>query len=331
MTSTGERRIERRRACLLLGLVASSAIALLPASAHAEYPDHPIRIIVPFAPGGGSDLAARVLSGPLAEELKQPVIVENHAGANGNIGIGYVAKSNPDGYTLLVASSVIFVNKLLNRPGSYDPEKDFKPVVYLGGSPDAIVVKADSGIKDFADLLKRAKAGHITYSSPGVGSISQLGVELLAVRTGIKLTHVPYTGAGPAAQAALSGTTDVGSVNISATIPLIKAGKLRALVQTGAKRWFELPDVPTLEEAGIGNDESETFQTLMAPAKTPAPVVDKISKAVIKVLARPEIRQHLLKTGFAVAGTGPDALKKLTTEEVAKWREVITAASLKVN
>lgn len=331
MTSIGGPLFQRRQAYALLGIIASGAIALLPGSARAEYPDHPIRIIVPFAPGGGSDLIARVLSGPLAEELKQPVIVENHAGANGNIGIGYVAKSNPDGYTLLVASSVIFVNKLLNRPGSYDPEKDFAPVVYLGGSPDAIVVKTDSNIKNFADLMKRAKAGHITYSSPGVGSISQLGVELLGVRTGVKLTHVPYTGAGPAAQAALAGTTDVGSVNISATIPLIKAGKLRALVQTGATRWFELPDVPTVEEAGIGNDESETLQTLLAPIKTPGPVIDKISEAVIKVLARPEIRQHLLKTGFAVAGTGPDALKKLTAEEVAKWREVIAAENLKVN
>ena len=331
MTSTKEPRFERRWAYSLLTVVAVGAIALLPVRARAEFPDHPIRIIVPFAPGGGSDLIARVMSGPLAEELKQPVIVENHAGANGNIGIGYVAKASPDGYTLLVASSVIFVNKLLNRPSSYDPEKDFSPVVYLGGSPDAIVVRTDSNIKDFADLLKRAKAGHITYSSPGVGSISQLGVELLAVRTGVKLTHVPYTGAGPAAQAALAGTTDVGSVNISATIPLIKAGKLRALVQTGAKRWFELPDVPTVEEAGIGNDESETLQTLMAPAKTPAPVIDKISKAVVKVLARPDIRRHLLKTGFAVAGTGPDALQKLVAEEVGKWREVITAANLKVN
>lgn len=331
MKAEEKRQSERVRAYSLLAILAVGVIALLPVCAHAEYPDHPIRIIVPFAPGGGSDLIARVLSGPLAEELKQPVIVENHAGANGNIGIGYVAKANPDGYTLLVASSVIFVNNLLNRPSSYNPEKDFAPVVYLGGSPDAIVVRTGSNIKDFADLLKRAKAGHITYSSPGVGSISQLGVELLAVRTGVKLTHVPYTGAGPAAQAALAGTTDVGSVNISATIPLIKAGKLRALVQTGAKRWFELPDVPTIEQAGIGNDESETLQTLLAPAKTPAPIIDKISKAVVKVLARAEIREQLLKTGFAVAGTGPDALKKLIGQEVSKWREVITAANLKVN
>lgn len=317
----------------LLGLVATGLVVLLPVVARAAFPDRPIRIIVPFAPGGGSDLIARVMSGPLAQELGQPVIVENHAGANGNIGIGYVAKADPDGYTLLVASSVIFVNHLLNRPGSYDPEKDFAPVADLGGSPDAIVVRTDSDIKDFADLLKRAKAnpGHLTYSSPGIGSISQLGVELMDVRAGIKLVHVPYTGAGPAAQAALSGTTDLGSVNISATIPLIKAGKLRALVQTGAKRWFELPDVPTLEEAGIGNDESETLQTLVAPAKTPRAVVDRISKAVVKVLADPKIRQQLLTTGFAVSGTGPDALKKLIATEVAKWREVISAANLKVN
>jgi tripartite-type tricarboxylate transporter receptor subunit TctC len=321
------------RRSALLGLAAAGLVALLPGAARAEFPDHPIRIIVPFAPGGASDLIARVMSGPLAQELGQPVIVENHAGANGNIGIAYVAKADPDGYTLLVASSVIFVNRLLKRPSSSDPEKDFAPVTELGGSPDAILTNTESDIKTFADLMKRAKAepGHITYSSPGIGSISQLGVELLDVRTGIKLVHVPYTGAGPAVQAALSKTTVLAGVNISAAMPLVKAGKLRALVQTGTERWFELADVPTLDEVGVHNAASETLQSLLAPPNTPRPVVDRISKAVIKILDRPEIRDQLLKTGFAVTAKGPDELKKLIAGEVGKWREVISAANLKVN
>jgi tripartite-type tricarboxylate transporter receptor subunit TctC len=319
--------------CAMLGVVAALA-ALLPMPAEAAgFPERPIRIIVPFAPGGASDLIARVISGPLQQELGQSVIVENRPGANGNIGIGFVANADPDGYTLLVASSVIFVNKPLQRPNSFDPATDFAPIADLGGSPDAILVRTESDIKDFANLMKRAKdkPGHITFSSPGVGSISQLGIELLDVRTGIKLVHVPYTGAGPAVQAGLAGTTDLAAVNISAAMPLVKAGKMRALIQTGDKRWFELPDVATLTEAGIANAESETLQVLLAPAKTPQAVTDRLSEAVVKILKSPQIRENLLKTGFAVAGTGSAEAKKLIATETAKWREVITQGNLKVN
>jgi tripartite-type tricarboxylate transporter receptor subunit TctC len=336
MTAMSVDRIDRRKLHARLAMVAvgvAALFALFAVSAQAAYPERPVRLVVPFAPGGASDLIARALSGPLAQELGQPVVVENRAGANGNVGIAYVANADPDGYKLLVASSVIFVNQLLKRPDSHDPEKDFTPIADLGGSPDALVTKTDSPIVDFADLIKRAKAspGHITFSSPGVGSISQLGVELLDLRTGIKLTHVPFTGAGPAAEAALAGTTDLAGVNISAVMPLIKAGSLRALVQTGAKRWYELPDTPTMEEAGIANAESETLQVLLAPRNLPDDVRDRLSKAVVKVLANPQLRDRLLKTGFAVSGAGSADLKKVTASEVAKWRAVIAEAELTVN
>jgi tripartite-type tricarboxylate transporter receptor subunit TctC len=327
------RRAVREPARVAAAGTVALAILLSAISARAAFPDRPVRLIVPFAPGGASDLIARVLSSPLSQELGQPVIVENHAGANGNVGIAYVANSDPDGYKLLVASSVIFVNQLLKRPDSRDPEKDFTPIADLGGSPDALVTRTESPIVDFADLIKRAKAnpGHITFSSPGIGSISQLGVELLDLRAGIELTHVPFTGAGPAAQAALAGTTDLAGVNISAVMPLIKAGKLRALVQTGAKRWFELADTPTMEEAGIANAESETLQVLLGPQNMPDETTDRLSKAVVKALAAPELREQLLKTGFAVSGTGSAELKQLTSREVAKWRDVIAEAKLTVN
>ena len=199
--------------------------------------------------------------------------------------------------------------KLLKRPDSYDPEKDFTPIADLGGSPDALVTRTESTIADFADLIKRAKAnpGHITFSSPGIGSISQLGVELLDLRAGIELMHVPYTGAGPAAEAALAGTTDLAGVNISAVMPLIKAGKLRALVQTGAKRWFELPTRRRWKKPASHNAESETLQVLLAPANTPSDITERLSKAVVKVLADPKLREQLLKTGFAVSGKAPQS------------------------
>jgi tripartite-type tricarboxylate transporter receptor subunit TctC len=331
-TAISKRRPMRQAIGALVAVIVAGMAALQPASVQAAFPDRPIRLIVPFAPGGASDLIARVLSGPLTEELGQPVVVENHAGANGNVGIAYVAKSDPDGYRLLVASSVIFVNKLLKRPDSYDPAADFAPVADLGGSPDALVTRTESSIADFADLIKRAKTnpGHITFSSPGIGSISQLGVELLDLRAGVELVHVPYTGAGPAAEAALAGTTDLAGVNISAAMPLIKDGKLRALVQTGAQRWFELPNTPTMEQAGIRNAESETLQVLLAPTKTPSAVIERLGDAVVKVLANPKLRDQLLKTGFAVSGKGPAELKTLIASEVSKWQDVIPEANLTV-
>lgn len=307
-------------------------MAALARPALAEFPDHPIRIIVPFAPNGGSDLIARVMSGPLSQELGQTVIVDNHPGANGNIGFGLVAKAAPDGYTLLVASSAIFTNAALKRPGSVNPETDYAPVAALGGSPNAIITRADSDIKDIHDLIKKAKAapGKYNYSTPGVGSVNQLAVELLDLRAGISLTHVPFTGAGPAVQAVLSNTTQLGAANISAVIPLTKAGKVRALVQTGKKRWFELADVPTMDEAGIPNASSEVLQVLLAPKGTPQKIVDRISAGVVKVLSRPDIQKRLLATGFAPDPKGPAALEKLIHQEDVKWAEVIKNARLDV-
>jgi len=224
------------------------------------------------------------------------------------------------------------VNPSLSKAATYDPNTDFAPIVDLGGSPNVIVTRPDSGIKDIADLIVRAKAqpDYFNYASAGVGSITQLSIELMQLRTGGRLTHVPFTGAGPAVQAALAGTTHLAGVNISVAMPHIKAGTLHALAQTGKMRWFELPDVPTLEDAGVPDSASETFQILLAPAKTPPDIVDKIAQAVIAILQRPEIKDRLAVTGFAVAAHGPEALRKRIAGEVAMWREVIAQSKLKV-
>lgn len=306
------------------------AVGVTPAS--AAWPERPIRMVVPFAPAGASDLIARVIGIPLGQALGQSIIIENMAGANGTLGINNVAKAEPDGYTLLVTSSVFVVNPSLSKAATYDPNKDFAPIVDLGGSPNVIVTRPGSGIADINDLLTRAKAqpDYFNYASSGVGSITQLSIELMQLRTGAHMTHVPYSGAGPAVQAALSGTTHLAGINISAVMPHIKAGTLKALAQTGKVRWFELPDVPTLEDAGVPNSASETFQILLAPAGTPRDIVDKIAQAVIEILTRPEIKARLAATGFAVAARGPDALRQRIGEEVAMWREVIIQSKLKV-
>jgi tripartite-type tricarboxylate transporter receptor subunit TctC len=313
--------------------LATAALALLASSADASasYPDRTIRIIVPFAPGGSSDLIARVLSTPLGEALGQSVIVENRAGANGNIGIGAVAHADPDGYTLVGASSVIVVNPTLTKGTNYDPIKDFAPICDLGGSPNALVTRPQTGIRDIADLIARARAhpDSMSFASRGVGGVSQLGIELLKLRANIRLVHVPFTGAGPAMQAALAGTTTLASVNIATLMPQIKAGALKALVQTGEKRWFELPEVPTLGESGVPHASSETFQALLAPAGTPSAIVDRLAKEVRAVLNREALRAQLLAAGFAVSGAGADSLSRRLAEEYATWKEVIAEARLR--
>jgi len=321
-----------RRAATALAS-AAFALALIPAAALAAYPERPVKIVVPFAPGGTSDIVARVLAATLSQSLGQSVFVENRAGANGNIGIAAAAKADPDGYTLLVASSVLVVNPTLSRQVLYDPVADFTPIADLGSSPNVIVTRPDSGIADVADLIARARANpdSLDFSSPGVGSISQLGAELLKLRANIRMVHVPFTGAGPATQAVLAGTVKLAAVNIGTVIQLIKAGTLRALVQTGNARWFDLPDVPTLAEAGVPNAASETFQALLAPAGTPKPVVDRLAKDTAEILARPDIREKLRNTGFNPVGSGPDALQARLAEEVAMWKEVIARTGLKVD
>src|SRR5262249_3421275 len=301
-----------------LYLAANAGLALLPSTALAAYPDRPVKIVVPSAPGGTSDIVARLLASALSQSLGQSVFVENRAGANGNIGIAAVAKAEPDGYTLLVASSVIVVNPTLSKQATYDPARDFAAIADLGSSPNVIVTRPDTGIKDVADLITRARKNpdQLNFSSPGVGSISQLGAELLKLRADIRMQHVPFTGAGPAAQAVLAGTTQLAAVNIGTVIQLIKAGSLKALVQTGKERRFDLPDIPTLAEAGVPNAASETFQALLAPAGAPKEIVDRLAKETAEILQRPDVREKLRSSGFNPVGTGPAALQARVAEEV---------------
>jgi tripartite-type tricarboxylate transporter receptor subunit TctC len=301
------------------------------APAFAAYPDRVVTLIVPFAPGGASDLLARVLSGPLGQTLGQSVIVDNRGGAGGNIGIGIAARAKPDGYTLLVTSSAFVVNPGLYEKVPYDPFMDFVPIVDLGSSPNVIVANKDAGVTDLKGLIATAKARpeFFNYSSPGAGTTPQLSAELLKLRAGINLTHVPYTGAGPALTAVLGGTTQLGALNLSVVVQHIKAGSLRALVQTGAARWPDLPDIPTMEEAGFPNSVSETFQALLAPAGTPQPIVQRLETEVIAILQRQDTRAKLKEAGFGVIAKGPTELKARIETEVPMWKDVIQKAGIR--
>jgi tripartite-type tricarboxylate transporter receptor subunit TctC len=316
---------------VLLLLTLLSAVAPL-RPAVAAYPDRPVKIVVPFVPGGDNDLIARIVGNALSQSLGQPVVIENRGGANGNIGIAAVARSEPDGYTLVVTSNVFDVNPSLAKVPSYDPIKDFAPIADIASAPNVLATRPESGMRTFQDFIERARAhpGALNFSTPGVGSISHLGTELIEIRAGIKVVHVPFTGAGPALQAALAGTVDLVGITVSTALPQIKAGKLIALVQTGKERWPELPDVPTLAQAGIANAESETGYAIYAPAKTPNDVVERLGRDMAAILKRTDVQAQIEKSNFRVIGSGPEAAKARVARDVATWREVITKAGLKV-
>jgi tripartite-type tricarboxylate transporter receptor subunit TctC len=312
------------RVLLMLALVLASL-----SEARAAWPERTITIIVPFPAGGPSDLLGRLLAAELAPKLKQNVIVENRVGAVGNIGISAAARAEPDGYTLLATTNVVLINPSASQV-SYDPLKDFAPIAYLGAAPNVIISRPASGITSIADLILRAKAapGKLNYASPGVGSVSQLAVELLKLRANIDITHIPFNGAAPALQAALAGTTDIASVSTAGLINFIRSGQLKGLAQTGSERWFDLPDVPTMGEAGIPNAVVETSQMLLAPAGTPASVVKRLADETQVILQKPDIKEKMLKAGFMVKYEGPEELHSRMVRGVQMWKEIVERAGL---
>lgn len=324
-----------RRCDLLRGgwaVVCAAVLACLAASgARAAYPERPITLIVPFAPGGPTDIIARILSAALSQSLGQQVVVDNRAGAAGNIGMGQAARAAPDGYTLLLTSTAIAVNPALFKSLPYDPIKDFAPISELVNAPNVLVVRPDSGIATVADLVAQAKANpdKFNYSSPGAGTKSHLTGELLKLRAGIRMVHVPFRGAGPAAQAVLSRTVQVGSVALAAAEQLIKDGQLRALAVTSEKRWFSLPDVPTMIEAGYSGFISDTFNALFAPAAVPPDVLALLVRESRAAFQRPEAREQARKAGFEVVAGTPEQLAARVATEIPAVRGLVEKAGIK--
>jgi tripartite-type tricarboxylate transporter receptor subunit TctC len=317
-------------AALCAGLLVFS-FAELPINAANAYPDRPITLIVPFAPGGPTDIIARILADSMSRSLKQAVIVENRPGAAGNIGMGQAARSDPDGYTLLLTSTAIAVNPALYKKLPYDTFKDFVPISELVNSPNVLVVKPDAGINTVADLVARAKAapGTFNYSSPGIGTKSNLTGEELKQRTGIQMTHVAYRGAGPSALAVLDGTVQVGSVALPAAEAMIKSGQLKALAVTGWERWSDLPDVPTMIEAGFPGFVSVTFSALFAPAGTSPDVVELLAKACREAFATKAAHEQAHSIGFTVIAGTPKELADRVAAEVPAVKALVERAGLK--
>jgi len=319
-----------RNAGLAIGAMAAPGLGLQQARA-AGYPERTVKIIVPFAPAGPTDIMARIVSTHLGTAIGGTVIVENKPGAGGNIGIGTAAHAEPDGYTLLITSSAYVVNPSLYEKIPYDPYRDFAPMAELGTSPNVFLVDPKLGINSMADLIARAKSdpNELNYASPGVGTTPHLSAELLKIVGGIQITHVPFSGAGPAIQAILGGTTQVACAALPPAHPFIESGALKALAVTSAHRWFDLPDVPTMVELGFEDFIADTFQGFLAPAKTAPDIVALLSAKSVAILKRPDIAEQLRNNGFEVIANGPEGMRRRIEDEVPKWRDVVTKAGIK--
>jgi tripartite-type tricarboxylate transporter receptor subunit TctC len=296
----------------------------------AGYPDRPVRIIVPFSAGGPSDLTARVLSVKFGEAFGQTFIVENRPGAGSNLGTAAVARSAPDGYTLLVTSSAFVVNPGLYKNVPYDPVKDFAPVAELDTSPNVFIATKASGITSIKEMVARAKANpsELSYASAGVGTTPHLAAELLKIAAGINITHIPYAGAGPAMQSILSGTVPLMCGSLPGAHPSILNGAVRALAVTGTQRWYDMPDMPTMLELGYAGFVVDTFHGMLAPAGTPPEIVNRLAALSQSALKEPEFHDKLRKLGFEVIGNGPDGMRRRIAEEVPRYRELIAKAGI---
>ena len=312
-------------------LALSSSMLTATVAVAAAYPERSITVVVAFAAGGATDISTRIVGKFLSQSLSQQIIVDNRGGAGGMIAASAVMRAKPDGYTLLSSSSVYVVTPSLYKNVPYDPQKDFLPLVEFGASPNVMVVHPQGGINSLAELIAQARGNPnlISYGSPGLGTTPQLAAEVLKLRTKTNMVHIAFTGGAPAVQAVLSKQIQMMSASLSSVMPQIAGGLLKPIVQTGKERWPDLPNTPTMAEAGIPDAVSDTFQALFAPAGTPPEVMAKLSKEIIAVLAQKEVCDALWKAGLKVTAASPEALRARITQEVPMWREVIEKAGIK--
>ncbi|HEY8610270.1 MAG TPA: tripartite tricarboxylate transporter substrate binding protein [Roseomonas sp.] len=323
--------ITRRAA--LLALPATAAPAVLRAQP-AGFPSRPIRMIVPFPAGGATDLTARVVTERMAALLGQPVVVDNRPGAGGNLGTDAVAKADPDGYTLLTCTiGTASINQFLYSRLPYDPTKDLTSVALINEVANGIIVPANSPYRTLQDLLAAAKAkpGELNYGTPGNGTSGHLCGEYLKTRTGVNLTHIPYRGTSQVIPDILGGRVEVAVDNLPGYLPHVNEGRMRCLAVTSGSRWFSLPEVPTVAEAGIEGFEAVAWFGFQAPGRTPRPIVEKLAQTVTGIVAEPAVAERLREIGSAPKPLGPTEFDRYIAAENAKWRDVVRAAGAKLD
>lgn len=316
----------------LIKAVVSTLVYLPFATIAQGYPAKPVKIVVGFTPGGGVDINARLLASKLSELLGQQVVVENKPGAGTNIANEFVARSAPDGYTLLMNTAAVAINMSLYKNPGFDTLRDFSGVSIFSSSPNILVVNAQVPIRSVAELLAQARAapGKLNYSSAGAGTTQHLSGELFKTLTRTDIVHVPYKGTSPALTALIAGEVQLSYANIPAIHAHVKSGRLRPLATTSAKRAELMPDVPTLKESGVDMDVSVWYGVL-APSATPPDIVAKLAGAIAKAAHSPDIRQKLVDQGAEPLGNTPEEFNRLLKQEVATWASVVKASGAKTN
>ena len=314
--------------------LAALALAMPAPAADDDYPAKTVKIVVPFAPGGSTDVVARILADKLGAEMKQTFIVDNRAGASGNIGADAVAKAPADGYTLLMGTTgVLAINGHLFKNLAFDPDKDFVPVSYTSLITNVLVVNPEVSARTVAELVRLAKAkpGALTFASSGSGSSTHLSGELFKALAGVDILHVPYKGSSQALIDVLSGQVTMLFDNAPSSLPFIEQGKLRALAVTSRKRLPNLPDIPTLEEAGIAGYESLSWSGIVAPTGTPRTVIARLNASIERILATDEVRRKLAALGVEPVGGPPEAFATHIRAESDKWGKLVKSAGITVN
>jgi tripartite-type tricarboxylate transporter receptor subunit TctC len=317
--------------CVWLTCLACSLLSSLPL--HAQYPVRPIRFVLPFPPGGGTDALGRAIGNRLSEGLGQQIVIDNRPGAGANIGAEVAAKSPPDGYTLFMVTATHAINATLYQKLGYNLVRDFAPVSELGTTAMVVVVHPSVPAKSVKELIALAKRqpGALTHSSSGTGSITQLAGELFKDKTGIKMLHIPYKGGGPSVVALVSGEASVGFATTPSCIGAIKAGRLRGLAVTTAKRSPFLPELPTVAEAGVPGYAAENWYGMLVPAGTPKDIIERLHAASVKALQFDDVKARLVATGLVAVGGTPQQLGDYTRSEIEKWGRIVKALELRVD
>jgi tripartite-type tricarboxylate transporter receptor subunit TctC len=322
--------VKQRVAVMRAFLIAvAMVLGVIPGAWAQSYPTHPVRLIVPFAPGGGTDAQARILADVLSRRLGQAFVVENMGGAGGTIGFNLVARADPDGYTILATTPAVTINPYIQKDIAYDPARDFAPVIQTTTSPIVLVVPADSTIRTVQDLIDMAKAkpGQVRYGSAGIGSIAHLSGALFGALAGVKLTHIPYRGSGPSVIDLMAGRLQADFENAPAVLPQIRGGQLRAVAVGTSRRSTLLPDLPTVAETVPGFESSSWFGILV-PANTPRPVIDRLNAALNAGLDDPETQKSLSGLGVERIGGTPEAFGAYLKTKIAEMKTVAQAANL---